>query len=383
MKLFFPLFLIIAIVFFAFISGSEELTTENLVPDMSQFSTSGSTSYGTGHGCQTGKYCTSGTRGGGGTYSSNFNVPLSEGEVRQGFTLNSGITINSHSSNSYLQTCQNIMQSGDCRDIFKLTINLLDGQNIVETFTHQEELTWSGLKEFKFTDQVSENEYGILTGNFSLYGIDAGYPSGFYGPQFSNPTLNIDYTTVLIQQHIETEIQNTIAETANIIAIASVEIPSINTTVITPAPTSTNTTVNQQPETSNVEPAQTNSSQEPRAEANVEASVENRIQTNANQQSNKQPKKITVQQAAQAVVAKIAPSQRYSSSNQTVTMVAMRMMSNTSELIQSTGIPDAVKFFKSTKIPDGPNMIDIANNYSFIGQSNGRHDSLVESQWSK
>ena len=63
-------------------AGAEELTTNNLVPGMSEFATSGSTSFGTGSGCSAGAYCTSGTSGGGGTYTSSFDVPLTEAELR-------------------------------------------------------------------------------------------------------------------------------------------------------------------------------------------------------------------------------------------------------------------------------------------------------------
>jgi hypothetical protein len=145
-------------------AGAEELTTDNLVPTMSEFTTSGSTSFGTGSGCSAGAYCTSGTSGGGGTYTSSFDVPLTQDEVRQGFTLNSGITINSHPSNSMLATCESITQSRDCRDIFRLSITLSDGNTAVESFSHQEELDFSGLRNFTFSDVVAANDYGVLTG---------------------------------------------------------------------------------------------------------------------------------------------------------------------------------------------------------------------------
>ena len=202
---------------------AEDLTTSNLTPSMSDMTASGGTSVGTGYGCSQGKYCTSGTTEGGGTYTSTFDVPLTEAELQQGFTLNSGVTINSHSSNSTLQSCSNgLLQSGDCRDIFKLTITLKDDGTAVETFVHQEELTWSGLKDFSFSDTVGTNNYGILTGLFELYGIDAGYPHGYYGPQFSDPSLTIDYqtalitedTTTLITDVIQTETETTIMDAA-------------------------------------------------------------------------------------------------------------------------------------------------------------------------
>jgi hypothetical protein len=221
---------------------AEDLTTDNLAPSMSSMTASGGTSYGTGRGCQQGKYCTSGTNEGGGTYTSNFDVPLTEAELNQGFTIDSGVTINSHASNSSLSTCANgVLQSGDCRDIFKLTITLKDGDAVVETFIHQEELDWTGLQNFTYTDTVAENSYGVLSGVFSLYGIDAGYPSGYYGPQFSNPSLTIDYqtalvtedTTTLITDVIETQTQTQIMSAATgtdsvptSVTVATVTIPA-------------------------------------------------------------------------------------------------------------------------------------------------------------
>lgn len=205
------------------IAVAEDLTTSNLTPNMSGMTASEGTSVGTGHGCSQGRYCTSGTTEGGGTYTSTFDVPLTEAELNQGFTLNSGITVNSHSSNSRLPTCANgLLQSGDCRDVFKLTITLKDGGTTVETFVHSEELTWSGLKDFTYSDVVGTNDYGVLTGVYELYGIDAGYPVGYYGPQFSNPGLTIDYqtalvtedTTTLITDVIQTETETTIMDAA-------------------------------------------------------------------------------------------------------------------------------------------------------------------------
>ena len=182
---------------------AEELTTGNLVPGMEDFTTSGGTSFGTGAGCSSGAYCTSGTTGGGGTYTSSFDVPLTQAEINQGFTLNSALTVNSHPSNAQLSTCSDgVLQSGDCRDIFSLTVTLQDAGTTVETFTHQAEMDFSGLQNFTFTDVVATNNYGVLTGIYELFGIDAGFPSGFYGPQFSNPSLTIDYQTAFVQEEV-------------------------------------------------------------------------------------------------------------------------------------------------------------------------------------
>jgi len=433
---------------------SEELTTGNLTPSMGEFTASGGTSIGTGQGCSSGAYCTSGTQGEGGTYTSNFNVPLTEGEVKQGFTLNSGITINSHQSNTILGTCTDVMQSGDCKDIFKLTITLKDDGTAVETFTHQEELNWTGLKDFTYTDTVNANDYGVLTGVFSLFGIDAGYPYGFYGPQFSDPSLTIDYTTVLVQQQIETEIQQTVeqATQTEIIQVAELVVPTPTTTSSAPPPvnapagattptstpdTQTTTTSTNAPPAAPSAPSapviapvatttEESSQQESQAEAEIEAELETQTETSTTEtteetttessdtssgepNTSSQPSESTVTaktetspkakakstktakakvrmspaQAAQVVVSRIAPSQRYGANAQTVTMVAMGMIAQTGGLLKSKGLPDAVKFFKTTKIPDGPSLVDPLQNYVLFGTSNAAHDALVESQWRK
>ena len=234
-------------------ASAEELTTDNLVPGISEFTTSGGTSFGTGAGCPTGAYCTAGTNEGGGSYTSSFDVPLTQDELNQGFTLNSAITVSSHQSNSVLSSCSDgVSQSGDCRDVFKLTISLLDAGITVETFTHQEELDFTGLQNFSFTDVVATNNYGVLTGMLELYGIDAGFPSGFYGPQFSNPSLTIDYQTAFVQEEVLTDIteqietqtqdiiQATVAPEPIPLAPPPVEEPVVISTVLdtptTPAP---------------------------------------------------------------------------------------------------------------------------------------------------
>ena len=238
MKYLSPLLLVLAILLFSIVSAKgEDKTTSNLTPGISEFTRSGGTSVGQGWGCSSGQYCTSGTNEGGGTYTSTFDVPLTEAEVRQGFTLNSGITINSHSSNSRLPSCANgVLQSGDCRDIFKLTIKLKDGATTVETFVHQEEVDWTGIRNFTYSDTVASNDYGVLSGVLSLFGIDAGYPTGYYGPQFSNPSLTIDYqtalvvedTTSLINDVIQTETETTIMDVATV----EPEVVPVTTTIV-------------------------------------------------------------------------------------------------------------------------------------------------------
>ena len=453
MKFVIPLLISLVLAILAVSTGyAEDKTTYKLVPGMNDFTAGSGTSVGSGSGCQSGKYCTSGTQGGGGTYTSTFEVPLTEAEVKKGFTLNSDVTINSHVSNSHLDSCTDVTQSGDCRDIFKLTITLSDSGTVVETFTHQEELNWAGLRDFSFADTVAENSYGILSGMFSLYGIDAGYPTGFYGPQFSDPSLTIDYQTVLIQQQVEAEIQTQIEQAAQTeaVQVAEVVIPitTTDTSSDAPPPPPPDTSVSDTSTGSDTGPvaeaptetappappaapeapaaptvqAQSSSSSETEevteasAEAEIQAEVEASSETETAEtvsETNEEPQETTASaaaaestsagpqpkapakanktaktkvrmspaQAAQTVVDRIAPSQRYGASAQTVTMVAMGMMANTGGLLKQEKLPDAVRFFKDTTIPDGPSLIDPMQNYVFWGTSNAAHDELVESQW--
>lgn len=481
--LFFLYFSLLCVAFFTMhgMVKAEDLTTSNLAPSMSDMTASDGTSIGSGHGCSQGQYCTSGTTEGGGTYSSTFDIPLTEAELQQGFTLNSGITINSHSSNSRLPTCANgVLQSGDCRDIFKLTIKLKDGTNVVESFVHQEELTWSGLKDFNYADTVGTNNYGILTGVLELYGIDAGYPVGYYGPQFSDPSITIDYQTALVIEDvttviddiIQTETETTIMDTTiggtditspsttatvtipvfqtytSVASVETIEPPTSESVVAAPtmttAPVAETTmsapvvepvapaaptiapvaqqTETQQAETQQAETqietamqpvaAEPSSSQEtastetttetvsepstPKPESTPKAVAKGRPQktkgktktarkTVATATTTTVPVSVPVTPAAaaQAVVSNIAPSQKYGSTAQTVTLVAMGMIANNRGLFKSPSIPDVANFFSSSSVPDGPSIVDPMQNYQVFGQSNGLHNELVESQWSK
>ena len=88
--------------------------------------------------------------------------------------------------------------------------------------------------------------------------------------------------------------------------------------------------------------------------------------------------------AAQAVVDAIAPSQKYGSAAQTVTLIAMGIIAQNRGLFKGPGIPDAAtEFFSTSSIPDGPSIVDRMTNYRFSGQANGVHNALIESQWVK
>ena len=199
------------LVVFLFMSSpvfANSATTSNVLPNLSTFTTSGSTTSSSTSGCTAGEFCTGNSTAGGGTYTSSFSVPLTKAEVQRGFDLNSAVTVNSHVSNSRLATCTSVTQAGDCRDIFTLGITLLDGDAVAKKFTHEVELDFTGNRLFSFSDSIAANSFGILTGSFSLFGIDAGFHSGFYGPKFSDPSLTFTYEQIVEQQIIDQIAQN-------------------------------------------------------------------------------------------------------------------------------------------------------------------------------
>ena len=401
---------------------AEPATTANVLPDLSAFTTSGSTtsSGGTGH-----------ASAGGGTYVSSFDVPLTEGEVREGFTLNSAVTVNSHQSNAVLATCTSLTQASDCRDIFRVELKLFDGTDLAASFLHEVELDFAGWRDYTFTDTVAANDFGIaLTGELSLFGIDAGFHSGFYGPVFgSNPSLTLAYQTVIEQQILDQIAQATEIVTATLAPPPPpppAETAPTSQTAGPPPPATMTATMETQaptpPPPPTIEPvAPPPPEQQQQEEAAATAEVEAEIQgadpepepqpeprpigpdPETREASDAEPEPSTevaapareqpaaprqtrqqkVKAAAQRVVKKIAPSQRYSAASQTTTLVVMNLLSG--KIATGVVIKDAAAatFFSAETVPDGPSMIDRMTNYQIFGQANGVHNALIESQWIK
>lgn len=193
------------------VTGTE--TTGNLLPGMTGFTTSGATkSQKAGSGCTTTAFCTGGQQGPGGSFTSTFDLSgnMEQSSINRGFDMDYSVDVKSHISNSTLDSCVggNVMQGNDCRDIFKLTVTLFDHNTVQHTFEHEVELDFTGLRNFAYSQSIPENEFSMLTGEFEMFGIDAGFPSKFFGPQFSNPTLTTTFDLVTL---IETEIIDIIA----------------------------------------------------------------------------------------------------------------------------------------------------------------------------
>jgi hypothetical protein len=192
------------------VTGQE--TTVNQLPTIDNFTTSGGTKHnsgtGTSEGCSSGNFCTAGKQGPGGTYSSTFDLKtnMTIDQINRGFTMDYGMDVESHSSNSRLASCVggNVMQNSDCRDIFKLTVKLFDTGSVQKhIFEHEVELDFTGTRNFAFSQIIPENNYTDMTGTFDMFGIDAGFANKFFGPAFSAPFLSTTFDLVTL---IETEV---------------------------------------------------------------------------------------------------------------------------------------------------------------------------------
>lgn len=216
---------------------TETVVTDNYLPTMDEFTTRG----GTSDSCRTGSgatNCTGGTNSGGGFYTSTFDLEeqMTIDEINAGFDLDYGIDVMSHSSNSVLASCVNgnLLQSSDCRDVFTLTVSLFDtGDVLAHKFEHSVELNYTGTRSFSFNQTIPENTFTSLTGEFELFGIDAGFRSGFFGPAFANPTLTTTFELVTL---LETEVLD-ILNTTDILDVNTpedVEVATIEVEIETP-----------------------------------------------------------------------------------------------------------------------------------------------------
>jgi hypothetical protein len=411
---------------------AEEVTTANVTPDMSAFTASGSTQ--TGSGCSAGQFCTGNASNGGGTYTSTFDVPLTEAEIQRGFTVNQFVDVTSHPSNATLATCVSTTQAGDCRDIFSMTVALFDITNtVVEKFEREVELDFSGTRTFTFADEVSPNSFSLLTGEFELFGIDAGFHSGAFGPQFSVPGVTFSYQDVVEQQVLEqiAQLDTQIAFTPppTEIAAAPSPPPAAPQPVQTVAAYAEPAAPAPPPVVAQIQTAQPEP-QEQQQEAEVEAAIEMEMQAQPEPQTEQQaeaepepdaepepeqqaesepepretaeaeaepePEPEPEQQQAEAepetkqekqkaaaerVVKKIAPSQRYSAASQATTMVVMNMLAG--KIATDVTMIDTQGFFPATGMADDRSMSNPLQDYTMFGGSNAAHDRFMQLEWNR
>ena len=407
--------------FLVFHSNSEEIIqTEDYIGDMDSFDRDSGTRINNG------QYQT-GHKNKPGTYDKDFDLEsqMTISDINGGFDLDYGVTVNSHSSNARLNSCSSITQNSDCRDIFKLTITLFDTNEQVHLFEHEVELDFSGNRNYAYNQVIQPNDYQSLTGNFELYGVDAGYPSGWYGPKFSDPYLTTSWQVVDI---INEEILN-LLEHSDI--LDTVEFDTVDVVVESPQGEIMDTMtieveqnmemameidteidipvieVEELPEISmeieemsNVEESnlegetqQTGGGQEESTdnEGPNEVVADNEVQQDneggrTNENSSESRRERVVQSAKQKVASKIVKNMgdkgRYDETNQLKTLVVMQVLGNTKTFFDTQkALQDTENFFETTTVPD--NTISDSNyaQYIMFGGSDAAHSALVDSQY--
>lgn len=339
---------------------------------------------------QSGKYKT-GHKNNPGTYNTDFDLEsqMSISDINAGFDLEYGVTVNSHSSNARLNTCSSITQNADCRDIFKLTIALFDANEVVHKFEHEVELDFGGNRDYSYSQVIAPNDYQSLTGNFELYGVDAGYPSGWYGPQFSEPYLKTTWEVVEI---INEEILN-LLEHSDILEVDT-NYDTVNVTVENPEGEimqefSMDIETDIEIEVAEIE---TPAIEEPVVEE-IEIEVQEVAvemeeveveETVAEEQPTRKQK--VVAQAKQKVANKIVKNMgdkgKYDSTNQLKTLVVMQVLGNTTSFFENQKqLQDTPNFFTDAKIPDSSLSDNNYTQYILFGVSNTTHDTLIDSQY--
>ena len=208
---------------------TSEVQVEQVTPDvqesitldaLSNWTTSGDASTN----ATQGSYCTSGeacTGHQGGTFSTgvDFEDLMTIQEINNGFDVNYGVTVQSHNSNASLPLCS--QTNGDCKDHFTVTLELTSGGSVVQTFEDTIVLDFGGTRDYTFSESIGTNTYTDLLGSFSLFGIDAGYHRGMYGPIFSDPYMNVVYDQI---EMITQQVTNIVTETIQVAVEREIEV---------------------------------------------------------------------------------------------------------------------------------------------------------------
>jgi len=184
---------------------TETITSTNYVDDSNTTTSSTNISIpGSNYGLSGADFSTGSQNVGGGSLTYNFSVDTTN-------TIDMilyGATVYAHSSNTSVPLCS--QTSGDCKDQFKITVRLYDNGSLVNTYTHNyTDINWSGSQNYSWTQDVSS--YFFNTASMELYGMDAGYYSGYYGPGFSDAYFQTQYDqTTTIVQTIESIVTNSV-----------------------------------------------------------------------------------------------------------------------------------------------------------------------------
>ena len=407
--------------FLVFHSNSEEvLQSEDYIGDMDSFDRDSGTriynnQYQTGH------------KNNPGIYDKDFDLEsqMTISDINAGFDLDYGVTVNSHSSNARLSSCTSITQNSDCRDIFKLTISLFDANEVVHKFEHEVELDFSGNRDYTYNQVIQPNSYQSLTGNFELYGVDAGYPSGWYGPKFSEPYLTTSWEVVeIINQEVldlleHSDILDTVEfDTVDVVVESpqgeimdtmtieveqnmdiameietEIDIPEIEVEELPEISLEIEEMSNVEESNLEGETQQADSRQEESISdegANEVDTVTEAQQTDGQDGGDRgasgSKRERVVQSAKQKVANKIVKNMgdkgRYDETNQLKTLVVMQVLGNTKTFFDTQKtLQDTENFFDLTTVPDG--VISDSNyaQYILFGGSDAAHSALVDSQY--
>ena len=439
------------------ITGQE--TSPNYIPGMEEHTTSGGTLHnsgtGTSQGCKSGNFCTAGTQGPGGTYSSTFDLKdnMTIDQINRGFKMDYGLDVDSHVSNSVLASCVggNTLQNSDCRDIFKLTVTLFgtnglrNESGVAHKFEHEVELDYSGVRSFAFSQDIPSNTFTSLTGEFDMFGIDAGFPQRFFGPAFSAPFLTTTFDLVTL---IETEVidiinntdileQNTPEEMEVVEIQVEVESPDgqqmasleleVNAEMemelempttelssptepeIEVAEVNTEIEAEMQNESTTDQPVEstesqsegdgnteTESNQEPERTTEAEPREQEGEPETSDAESSSEPaapkpkakvkvakKTSAKQKAANKIVKKMGDKGRYDSTNQLKTLVIMNVLGDTKKFLVQPTIPQPTGLFTDAKIPDAQLPENNAAAWMLMGGSSQLHKRLTDSQYER
>ena len=185
-----------------------KITSGNLVPELKDWQMSGDATTTTTDEfdyCEAGEACT-GSQGGTFSTEIDFSDEMTKAEINAGFDFNYGVTVNSHDSNIELPLCADT--TGDCKDTVKINVVLTENNiEIGESFSHEFVIDYGDQYDYQFSQSIGTNNYEQLSAWLSLYGIDDGYPEGMWGPQFIDPYLTLNYTSI---EYITNEIYNVI-----------------------------------------------------------------------------------------------------------------------------------------------------------------------------
>ena len=187
------------------------------------------------------------TLGGGQITSEKFEMApdLTIAEIQSGMTLNYGVDVQSHKSNLTVPLCAST--GGDCKDVFRITTRLYRcadcyGGGKFAEYSNTVTLTYNGTQTHSFTQDLSStmltnNNVTEVWGQMELWGVDAGYHTGYYGPTFSNPFMTLTYDAITMITETITNIvlsnQTTVYNSSeDVLTSVFIGDPTTDTTVI-------------------------------------------------------------------------------------------------------------------------------------------------------